>query len=58
MLSAISFGSLAGLIWLFAANQGMKDNLNAEKLRILVPTFIPSERTKNYTKKTQSQKYR
>ena len=44
MLSAISFGSLAGLIWLFAANQGMKDNLNAEKLRILVYLFHRKER--------------
>ena len=54
MLSAISFGSLAGLIWLFAANQGMKNNLKVEDISI----FIPLERTKNYTKKTQSQKYR
>ena len=44
MLSAISFGSLAGLIWLFAANQGMKNNLNAEKLRILVYLFHRKER--------------
>ena len=44
MLSAISFGSLAGLIWLFVANQGMKDNLNAEKLRILVYLFHRKER--------------
>ena len=44
MLSAISFGSLAGLIWLFAANQGMKNNLNAEKLRILVYLFHWKER--------------
>ena len=59
MLLVISFGSIAGLVWLFVANQGnVSFKLRfTEKFSTSTNLYF-SDRTKKHSKKTQGQKYR
>ena len=58
MLLAISFGSLAGLVWLFVANQGKTILIRFTEKCSTSTNFYFSDRTKKHSKKIEGQKYR